>query len=158
MDIFFEEHKKLLIELLEGGVEFMIIGGYAVNIHGYVRATHDMDIWLKPDNENKLKLTSVLRKKGFDKDGINFIEQQDFKEAFVFHIGEKPLAVDFLTKISNVSYKEADEQKVLLPLKNVFVPVIHLHHLVLSKFTTGRPQDAADIDRLQRINQLKNKT
>ena len=157
MDIFFEEHKILFVELIKSGVEFMLIGGYAVNVHGYVRATHDMDIWVKPDNKNKLKLTAVLRAKGFKEDGIKFIEQQDFENPFAFHIGKKPLAVDFITKISGVTYEEADAQKMMLPLKDITIPVIQLHHLILSKITTGRPQDRADIERLQEINRYKKK-
>jgi hypothetical protein len=157
MDIFFEEHKKLFVALAKGGVEFMLVGGYAVNVHGYVRTTNDMDIWVKPDNQNKLKLTAVLRAKGFDEAGLKFIEQQDFEKPFVFHIGKKPLTVDFLTKISGVTYEEANNQKMELPLKDITVPVIQLHHLILSKITTGRLQDKADVERLQEINKYKKK-
>lgn len=157
MDIFFKEHKELFKELLDGKVEFILIGGYAVNIHGYVRATHDMDLWIKPDNENKLKLITVLRNKGFNKEDIKFIKKQDFEKAFVFHIWKKPLQVDFLTKINFVSYADADKEKLMLPVEDFFVPVIQYHHLLQSKNSTGRPQDKADIDRLQKINKFKSK-
>lgn len=157
MDIFLDEHKRLLIQLLDGGVEFILIGGYAVNVHGYVRATQDMDIWLKPDNENKEKLMQVLLSMKFDPEGIAFIKQQNFESAFVFHIGEAPNAVDFITKISGVQFYEADSKKILLPLGDKEVPVLHLHHLILSKTGTGRLKDAADIQTLQIIAEKRKK-
>ncbi len=157
MDIFLDEHKRLLVELLDGGVEFILIGGYAVNVHGYVRATHDMDIWLNPDNNNKARLVKVLLRMKFEPAGIDFIEQQNFEAPFVFHIGEAPNAVDFITKISGVQYHDADNEKILLPLGEKEVPVLHLHHLILSKTGTGRLKDAADIETLQKIAQARRK-
>lgn len=53
MDILLEDHKQLLISLLDSGVDFMLIGGYAVIHYGYERTTADMDIWLRPDNGKK---------------------------------------------------------------------------------------------------------
>lgn len=84
----------------------MLVGGYAVNVHGYIRATNDMDLWIKPTNENKLLLIEVLQRKGFDNEGLKLIEQQNFEETFVFHIWQKPLRVDFITRVKGVSLKK----------------------------------------------------
>ena len=73
MDIFFDEHKELFRALLKADVEFILVGGYAVNVHGYVRATSDMDIWLKPDNNNKHKLAELLLSLNYDKSGVDYI-------------------------------------------------------------------------------------
>ncbi|MBS1571671.1 MAG: hypothetical protein KF825_14740 [Ferruginibacter sp.] len=70
MNIFFEEHRKLLEGLLQNGVAFILIGGYAVNYYGYNRSTGDMNIWLKPGNDNKEKLLNLLSSMGFDKEDI----------------------------------------------------------------------------------------
>ncbi len=157
MDIFFDEHKELLRALLKADVEFILVGGYAVNVHGYVRATSDMDIWLKPDNNNKHKLAELLLSLNYDKSGVDYIAKQNFERPFVFHIGEAPLAVDFITKISGVTYDEADRSKKYLPVGDIQVPVLHLHHLILSKTGTGRLKDAADIEYLQKIEAERNK-
>jgi len=53
MNIFLESHSNLLEKLIKANVEFLIIGGYAVNYYGYNRTTGDLDIWIKPDNFNK---------------------------------------------------------------------------------------------------------
>ena len=60
MNIFLKEHYLLLEKLINAGVEFIIIGGYAVNYHGYNRTTGDLDLWIKPDNDNRDILLTVL--------------------------------------------------------------------------------------------------
>ena len=62
MDIFLPEHKKLLLLLVKNKVEFLLVGGYAVIIYGYERTTKDMDLWVKPNNLNKIKLIKTLKR------------------------------------------------------------------------------------------------
>ena len=141
--------------MLKHKVEFMLIGGYAVIVYGYERGTADMDIWLKPDNENKEKFISVLREHGIGDESLLDVRKMDFIEAKVLHIGQKPNKIDFLTKVHGLSYEEADKEKKLLPMKDKFIPVINYHHLITLKMLAGRPQDKADIDVLQKINQFR---
>ncbi len=157
MYIFLDEHKKFLHLLLKHQVEFILIGGYAVIIYGYERGTGDMDIWLKPDNKNKEKFISALREHGIKEKDLNTIHKMDFSETKVLHIGKKPNKIDFLTKVQGLSYDEADKQKKKLKLNDQLVPVIDYHHLIVLKMIAGRPQDKADIDILQKINQFRNK-
>lgn len=56
MNVFIENHQRLLASLTNRRVNFLLVGGYAVIYHGYKRTTGDMDIWLEPSNDNKLKL------------------------------------------------------------------------------------------------------
>jgi len=155
MDFLLEENKLLLAKLLEKGVEFILVGGYAVNYHGYNRGTSDMDILVRPSNENKIKVLEALMEQGFDEEDLADIKSADFSGYFVFSMWEEPYKVDFLTRISGVNFDEAWEQKVFLPLNNYQVPVLHLHHLVLSKISNGRLQDKADVDQLQKIQAFK---
>ena len=90
MDILLEEHKKLLLLLVKHNVEFMLIGGYAVIYYGYERLTSDMDIWLKPSNENRDKFIAALQEKGIMDEDINVISKMDFTEIQVLNLGEKP--------------------------------------------------------------------
>ncbi|MEO5571438.1 MAG: hypothetical protein ABIT08_05175 [Bacteroidia bacterium] len=157
MDIFLDEHKKFLLLLLKHKTEFILIGGYAVIIHGYQRGTGDMDIWLKPDNDNKPKFIEALREHGIREEILVQVDKMDFTETKVMHIGEKPNKIDFLTKVQGLKYGEADLEKKLIPLNDVFIPVIDYHHLIILKMLADRPQDKADIDILQKINQFKKK-
>jgi hypothetical protein len=155
MNILTEAHKTLLNELLNCGIEFLLIGGYAVNFHGYPRYTIDMDIWLKPDNVNKDHFVEFLKKKGFDTESIDQIFILDFGEAQSFHIGNNETRVDFLTKISGVKFEEAYRQREMLSLPGKDIPVIPCRYLIINKMLSGRPKDMADIDELQKIMKLK---
>jgi len=157
MNIFFEEHKRLIKQLLDGGVAFILVGGYAVVYHGYGRTTGDMDIWLKPDNSNKEKLVDVLKKNLFVEEDLKQLINTDFTQSIAFHFGEPPKRVDFITSIQGLSYVEADLKKVFLSMDNYQVPILHIHDLIVNKMTTGRLKDQADVDELQKIMRSRNK-
>jgi len=155
MNIFFDEHRKLIADLLAEGVEFILVGGYAVNYHGYNRTTGDMDIWLKPDNNNKIKVLKALEKNNIDHEDLLVIKELDFTEALVFSAWESPYKVDFLTKVSGVTYVDADKEKVIARIEGLSMPIININHLVLSKISTGRTQDKNDIEKLQQVRQKR---
>ncbi len=151
MNLFIESHQTWLKKLLSANVDFIIVGGYSVIFHGYKRTTGDIDVWLKPTNENKEKLLSVLTEE-FDEDDVQQIATLDFTKHMVFSIGDEPEKIDFLTFINQVSYDEAEELKIIADIDDLKIPFIHLNHLVLSKFNTGRLKDKADIEMLQKID------
>ena len=151
MNIFFEEHRKVIADMLDEGVSFILIGGYAVNYHGYNRTTGDMDIWLKPDNDNKARVVVALKKSDIDPEDIQEILKLDFTHALVFSAWENPYKIDFLTRVSGVTFEEADEGKIVADIEGLLIPVINLNHLVLTKMTTGRTQDKNDIEKLQQV-------
>lgn len=157
METVSDAHRQFLLSLTEAGVEFMLIGGYAVIYHGYPRLTMDMDLWLKPDNENKLKLLPVLRSYGIVDEDLERVKDLDFTQAQSFYIGEEKNKIEFLTEIAGVSYTEADAQKVFLQVNDKKIPVIHFQHLIINKMFAGRPQDKADVDMLQKIRRAKNR-
>lgn len=152
MNLFIDSHLKLLEALLQEQVEFLIIGGYAVIFYGYQRTTGDVDIWLKPDNENKEKVIQALKSEEISKESLEAVRKMDFTKHLMFSLGEAPEKVDFLTRINQVSFEEAIEKRVITKVNGLQIPFIHLSHLVLSKFNTGRAQDKADMEELQRIN------
>ncbi len=155
MNIFLDEHVEILSAMIKHNVEFMLIGGYAVIVHGYRRTTGDMDLWLNPTNDNKIKLHDALKDVGFYEKDLEYFLTLDFTKHLVFSIGSEPQKIDFLTKISNVEYSEADSHKITHEFEGIFIPVIHLNDLVLSKINTGRKQDKADIEELQKIQKYR---
>lgn len=155
MNILLDEHKVILIKLLQSKVDFILIGGYAVIYHGYGRTTGDMDVWLRPDNGNRDKLVPVLESLGVLSEDIVQIKSVDFTQALAFHIDEPPRRVDFLTKIVGLTYEEADKKKVFLPLGNFQVAVLHLDDLIVNKLISGRAKAKADVEELQKIMRLK---
>jgi len=155
MNIFFEEHRQLIAAMVAANVRFLLIGGYAVNYHGYNRTTGDMDLWLRPDNDNKKNLIRALEQCDIDPEDLHQIDNLDFTVPLVFNAWEPPYRADFLTKVSGVDFDLADKEKIVADIDGLTIPVINLHHLVLTKFGTGRPKDELDITTLQDIQKKK---
>jgi hypothetical protein len=152
MNIFLEEHLEILESFISCKVRFLLIGGYAVIIHGYRRTTGDMDLWLEPTNENKELFINALQSLNFEDETIDYIRNLNFTEPQVLMFGEQPQRIDFLTKVNQVTFDQAYSNRINIEFENLILPVINLRELVLTKINTGRPKDAADIDELQRIN------
>jgi|ERR1019366_4562587 predicted nucleotidyltransferase len=158
MNIFDEYTHALLCELNKNNVEYIVVGGYAVNFHGYRRTTGDIDLWIKPENEtNKNNILQSLRNLKVEENILNQLKVLDFSKPIVFIDGEEPFKIDFMTYISGVDFTDAWEHKTVAKLEGIPIPFIHLQHLIISKITTGRPQDKIDIEKLQQIQKLKKK-
>ena len=155
MDLFLDETKKFLLLLLKEEVEFIVIGGYAVIYHGYERVTADMDLLINPDDINKEKLLKTFREFGILEEDIALVKNLDFNKPQVFHIGVMPNKIDFLTRIAGVTFAEANEKKILLPLMDQQIPILQLEHLVTNKMLSERLKDKADVEELQKILRFK---
>jgi hypothetical protein len=156
MEIVAKANKQFLIDLTKSNVIFILIGGYAVNYYGYARFTLDMDIWLKPDNDNQKTFISFLESQLYDNESIQIIRKIDFNDANSFHIGQGAAKIDFLTKISGVKFEEAYPICNSLNINENIVKVIHYRHLIINKMISDRSKDRADVDELQNINKYRN--
>lgn len=145
-------------KLIKNDVEFLLIGGYAVNYYGYGRYTGDIDFWIRPTSENKILFLKALEDLERNKEDINEIGKLDFSKAQVFTIGEEPLRIDFLTKVNMVNFDEAWQKRKYMPLEDLQLPVVGYDHLILTKISTGRTKDLLDLEELQKINQNKSKS
>lgn len=152
MDVLCQEHIELIEVLLKNEVEFLIVGGYAVIFHGYVRSTSDMDLWLKPTENNKKKFSEALLEYGIFPKDVKKVLALNFDSINAFHIGKPPFRIDFLTKIAGLEYNETFQNCFYLPYKNFKIPVIQLQHLIINKLASGRAKDIADVEELQKIN------
>jgi predicted nucleotidyltransferase len=155
MNIFLEEHQIMLSYLISNHVDFLLIGGYAVIFHGYARSTGDMDIWVRPTNENKRSLSKALEDYGYDLQDLKGLYEMDFTKHIAFSIGEEPEKIEFINYVNLVSFEEADQNKILYDFEGLRVPFINLRELILSKMNTGRKKDEADVEELQKINKRK---
>ncbi len=155
MNLFIDKHQELLKYLLEKHVDFIVIGGYSVIFHGYPRSTGDVDLWIKPDNDNREKIISALSKLDLYEEDLHQLSNIDFNEHVVFSIWEDPEKVDFITRINLINYEEADQRKIIAKVDGIKIPFLHLDDLVRSKFNTGRLKDKADIEELQKIQNAK---
>lgn len=134
----------------------MLIGGYAVIYYGYERTTGDIDIWLQPGNKNRDNLVKALEEFGIVNEDLEILRKMDFNNPVpVFDFGKSPRKIDFITLVSNVNFEEALKEVNYFSLEGKNIPVIHYNHLILSKLTTGRLKDKADIEELQRVNKYR---
>lgn len=155
MNIFDTYTHRLLDALNRLEVQYIVVGGYAVNHYGYRRTTGDIDLWIKPDNGiNKQRIIEAFRNLGVANDQLVQLGRLDFSKPLVFIDGEEPFKIDFLTAIQGVTFDEAWNERVITSLEGLSIPFIHFDHLILSKIGTSRPKDKADIEMLQKLRRL----
>lgn len=121
----FHKDFKEFIELLnKNSVEYLLVGGYALGIHGYPRYTGDMDIWVKPTSDNAQKILTTLQDFGF---GDLEIKQDDFtKLGNVIQLGYPPLRIDLLTQPDGVEFDSSYAQRLDLAYNDLLIHVISL--------------------------------
>jgi hypothetical protein len=128
------------------GVEYLIIGGYAVGYYGYPRATADLDVWIAVHSDNIQRTTEAIREFGFD---VPELTPEVFHgEKRVIRMGVPPFRIEVLTVISGVNFVECYAARTVDVLDEVQVNFISLKHLKINKRACGRPQDIADLDHL----------
>ncbi|MBK8415126.1 MAG: hypothetical protein IPL22_11965 [Bacteroidetes bacterium] len=158
MNIFDKYTHDLLLQLNLNHVQYLVVGGYAVNLYGYIRTTGDIDLWIKPENkENKINLLKALKALQVDANSLDALKNFDFSKPLVFSDGIEPYKIDFITVLSTVSFDEAWDNRNLVALDDLEIPFIHFDHLVLTKINTGRLKDKVDVEELQNIQKLRSK-
>ena len=142
-----KDYKEMLQCLLEENVRFLLVGAYAVAVHGFPRATKDIDFFVWATPENAANLIRALTKFGAPLDDIS---ESDFSsEGIVFQIGNSPRRIDIITNISGVKFEQAYANRKAILIEGIEVPVISLQDLIANKRASGRMQDLADIEKLE---------
>lgn len=126
-------------------VEYLLIGGYAVNYYGYARATIDMDVWIRISPENAPKLTEAIQKFGFSQ-----VRDQLFLEpGKVIRMGVPPLRIEIQTSVSGIDFAECWRNRTAAEIDGVPVNLIGLADLKANKKACGRYKDLADLEQLE---------
>jgi hypothetical protein len=158
VDFFDEEVLKFWASLEQHGVEYILVGGYAVNLHGYSRFTGDLDIWLNDNLENRKKLRAAFVT--CEMGDFPMIERMQFLPGWTeFHLNNS-LILDILTEMKGLEDHTFDECLKLASIANiegVTIPFLHLNQLIENKRVVGRPKDKDDVIALEQISQLKDK-
>jgi predicted nucleotidyltransferase len=140
------DFKEFLKLLNNNGVQYLLVGGYAVAYHGYPRATADMDIWIEVDPSNASKLLDALKEFGFNSPDLSvelFLEKEK-----VVRMGVPPIRIEILTSISGVTFEECFQSRITDELDGIEVNVISLPHLKANKEASGRHKDLDDLENL----------
>jgi hypothetical protein len=157
MDIFDEEIIRFYRSLFLNEVKYIMIGGYATNLHGYQRYTGDMDIWLEDTLENRQK----LRKAFADAEMGDYfmLETMQFVPGWTDFRLNNGLRLDILTEMKGLEQYTFDEClsiAQIAQIDGVDIPFLHINQLIANKRVVNRPKDQLDVIELEKIKRLKN--
>lgn len=146
------DFEELLDALNRWGVEYLIVGGYALALHGLPRFTKDLDIFFRTEPGNAKNLFSAVN----EFIGDIGLTSEDFEDTeAVIQIGFEPGRIDFIATIDGVSFKEAWKNRVQAKFGEVVANYISLADLIKNKSSTGREQDALDAKNLKKESESK---
>ncbi|MBA2561357.1 MAG: nucleotidyltransferase [Chitinophagaceae bacterium] len=155
MDVLDEELLKFWQALNNYGVQYIMVGGFAVNMHGYSRATNDIDVWIKDDKINRKNFGKALEQFGY---GDSSWEELQFVPGWTdFYIGPG-IRLDVLTTmkgIEDITFEQAFEQATIAKIEKIPVPFLHINQLIQNKKAVNRPKDQIDVLELEKIKQLR---
>jgi hypothetical protein len=145
-----EDFLDLLIALDAAGAEFVVVGAHALAAHGILRATADLDVFVKPSALNAKRVIEGLRAFGapLAQHGVG---EEDFAVAGnVYQMGLPPWRIDLLTEISGVTFEEALNGSVLVEVAGHRIAFLGREELIKNKLASGRDKDLLDVDLLKR--------
>ena len=141
-----KDFKEFLKSLNSNNVEYLLIGGYAVGIHGHIRATNDLDVWINVSLENAARIDRALREFGFATPTLTsalFLAMDN-----VVRMGVPPFRIEILTSISGVEFDACYAEREMIQVEELAIPVISLARLRENKAASGRAKDLGDLSEL----------
>ena len=140
---------SLFAALHAHGVEYVVVGGVAVNAHGYVRNTSDLDIFFRPSLENAAALFHALESVSVPLDGM---DSTDLLIDYAQFQMKTPMGrVDFLHSIGDMPFDQAWNGRVEEEVDGIRVYFISKQDLIENKLQVGRLQDLVDAEKLGRL-------
>lgn len=141
-----KDFKEFLELLNKNNVEYLLVGGYAVILHGYPRYTGDIDFWIKPTDDNAKKVIKVLDQFGFS--SLNLAIDDFVKEEQIIQLGNEPFRIDLITSVEGVDFEECYSKKVNFNIDNIVIKTISKKMLKKNKKASGRHKDLDDYEHL----------
>lgn len=142
-----QDFVDLLRAFVDADVRFLVVGAYALAIHGRPRGTGDLDVWVEATPENAARVVRALVAFGAPLAGIS---EKDFSHPGVtYQMGVEPGRIDVLTELTGLTFAEAWPDRVRHQFGDLDVDYIGRESFIRNKRATGRPKDIADIDGLE---------
>ena len=141
------DYRDLIAEFNAHGVEYIVVGAHALAAHGHVRATKDLDVWVRPSLDNARRVMSALHAFGA---ALHDLTLEDLASpGVVFQIGIEPVRIDVITAIDGVEFDDAWPRRLQTTFADQPASVLSRVDLIKNKTTTARAQDIADVEWLQ---------
>lgn len=142
-----DDLKELLRAFNDHAVKYLIVGGYAFGVHAEPRATKDLDIFIRSDEENSKAVFCALAQYGAP---LGDLTVADFMDGAIFQIGQPPARIDILQQIDGVTFDEAWANRIEgLIDDQIQAAVISRDDLMRNKLAAGREQDLLDFEKLR---------
>jgi len=140
------DFKDFLQLLSDHNVEYLLVGGYAVALHGYVRYTSDIDIWILSTPENVDKVISALRDFGIpNADSLKEVLELENR---VIGMGMPPYKIELVTSIDGVLFHECYRNRQSTDVDGILINYLSLDDLRKNKLASGRYKDLDDLQHL----------
>ena len=149
MDLFEEEIFEVLSSFEKHSVDYLLVGGFAVNYYGYNRTTVDLDLWIDVSEENKGRLVTSLDELGYDIEDVKSINLSKQPPIDIPIAGFKIELINYLGDI--LDFREAYESSEKFELNDITIRVLHINHLIDLKESSNRPKDLLDAEELRKI-------
>jgi len=148
-----EDFKDFIKYLNLNEVEYLLIGGWAVSIYGNPRLTKDIDFLISSNEKNIDNLRKAL-----DEFGSPPLDIEEFKKDrdSIFRIGVSPIQIDILKEADGIIMEECYKRKEILNIDNININTISVEDLIINKRATGRDQDIADANKLEKMLKSNN--
>lgn len=144
------EFKEFIKLLNDQKVEYLLVGGYAVVLHGYVRYTGDIDFWINPVEKNAEKVVEVLDQFGFS--SLNLSIEDFTSEDQIIQLGYPPNRIDIMTSVTGLSFLECYSNQTTFIIEEIPVKTITLEDLKKNKKASGRHKDLDDVENLKKTD------
>jgi hypothetical protein len=143
----YPDFKELLALFNLNKVEYVVVGAHALAYHGFIRATKDIDLYVRPTPANAARIMAALEAFGFGDIGL---KQEDFETpGQVIQLGYPPIRIDLITSIGGISWEQAGASACRGDYGGEPVPFLGRAELIANKRAAGRLQDLADAERLE---------
>ena len=139
------DFKEFAALLAAQGVEYLLVGGYALAAHGHPRYTGDIDFWVRPAPDNIRRLLQALQAFGFGSLGL---KAEDFGADTVVQLGRPPRRIDLLTALDGVVFDDCWRRREQVVLDGVPLAIIGRDDFIANKRAAGRLKDLADLESL----------
>lgn len=141
------DYAEILSLFNDHDVQYVLVGAYAMAVHGFPRATADIDIFVKPASDNARRVYEALREFGAPLESVNV---DDFATpGVILQIGVAPRRIDILTQIDGLTFDQVVADQQVVTIDELSVPVISKQNLIRNKLASGRRKDALDAESLQ---------
>ena len=138
---------EFIQSLNDNQVRYLVVGGYAVALHGNPRYTKDMDVWIDMSPENAVNVVKALKQFGFGSLGL---KKADFlMPDQIIQLGYPPNRIDIHTTLTGVDFSPCYASRVQVEIEGVNINFIDLENLKKNKRASGRHQDLADLENLE---------